>query len=490
MLSPKHARGATFLFVACCVPILLLSVFFLYPRRTPPIAISDPENKEYDAVQAKKTSTSTSTSSKPTSSPKPTAASLSTEHATQITSPAPTSTFEITYPLPEDDNTEGFLSAALGNPETRPVEADWSFDTARDGGDYGLSDSQCDAAFPQLYTELHRAVAYTHTGGNITVDDVDISWKEGGVVRAMIYNRELYIIEAKYNEGSLDIIRAFALLGSIHRAITAFDGPIPNIEFTFSVEDIANLEDPGKWPLWALARPHDKEEQWVMPDFGFWAWDTTLVGSYEQVRQGIAQQEPSILEKKPQAIWRGANLAQFNPIRQDLLDHTRDKEWADVHEVVWEKEHNEQSNQFIKIREWVENYHHLLVAEGPHQNYVQVERDFSDLSEKIETLLDDPLQVELIANNSVATFRDRYLTPAAQACYWRRLFWAWRSVSFEPQLFKKVEIPDPASGTTKMKAEWRGEPYQTYVMAAVRDLAIPPQPKKRCGWISKALRLC
>ncbi|KAL9095865.1 MAG: hypothetical protein Q9165_001862, partial [Trypethelium subeluteriae] len=133
----------------------------------------------------------------------------------------------------------------------------------------------------------------------------------------------------------------------------------------------------------------------------------------------------------------------------------------------------------IHKREWIENYHHLLVAEGPHQNYVQVERNFSDLSEKIESLLDDPLRVELIANNSIATFRDRYLTPAAQACYWRRLFWAWRSVSFEPQLFKKLEVTDPSSGVTKIKTEWRGEPYQTYVMAAVRDLAKPPQPTKR-----------
>lgn len=31
-------------------------------------------------------------------------------------------------------------------------------------------------------------------------------------------------------------------------------------------------------------------------------------------------------------------------------------------------------------------------------------------------------------------FRDRYLTPAAEACYWRRMFHAWRSViGFEPQ---------------------------------------------------------
>ena len=342
--------------------------------------------------------------------------------------------------------------------------------------------------------------------------------------------------------------RAFAILGSIHRAITAFNGLIPNIEFTFSIEDIANLEDSGKWPLWALARPHDHEEQWIMPDFGFWAWDTNLVGSYEQVRLGIAQQEPAMLEKRPQAVWRGATLSQYNSIRGDLLEVTRDKEWADVREVNWYEEPNEESNHFIKIvdhcnylfliqtegmrwryafnqnqvlqantlagisysgrlkyllncqsvsiiheRGWIENFHHLLVAEGPNQNYVEVQRNFSDLPEKVEQLLSDPERVERIANNSVATFRDRYLTPAAQACYWRRLFWAWHSVSFEPQAYQKVvTVLEKTQNITSTTLEWRGEPYQTYLMNTVRDLtpSAPSPPKRKCSWVTRTLRLC
>ena len=38
-----------------------------------------------------------------------------------------------------------------------------------------------------------------------------------------------------------------------------------------------------------------------------------------------------------------------------------------------------------------------------------------------------------IANNSVRTFRERYLTPAAEACYWRKLIKGWSEVSFEPE---------------------------------------------------------
>ena len=142
--------------------------------------------------------------------------------------------------------------------------------------------------------------------------------------------------------------------------------------------------------------------------------------------------------------------------------------------------------------EWTENYHHLLVAEGPNQNYVQVERNFSDLSEKIERLLEQPQEIERIANNSVATFRDRYLTPAAQACYWRRLFWSWRSVSFEPQLHNEVEtINDEESNLTRTKVQWRGEPYQTYLMTTIRDMKSQAKPEEKpCSWISRLLRSC
>lgn len=63
-----------------------------------------------------------------------------------------------------------------------------------------------------------------------------------------------------------------------------------------------------------------------------------------------------------------------------------------------------------------------MVDSGPYQNYVEVERDFSDLSEKIQPLVDDTNAARRIAENSARTFRERYLTPAAEACYWRALF--------------------------------------------------------------------
>lgn len=72
--------------------------------------------------------------------------------------------------------------------------------------------------------------------------------------------------------------------------------------------------------------------------------------------------------------------------------------------------------------QFIQHHHYLLVASGPNQNYVEVERDFSDLGNKIEPLIQDTEAARRIANNSVKTFRERYLTPAAEACYWRSLF--------------------------------------------------------------------
>jgi hypothetical protein len=48
-------------------------------------------------------------------------------------------------------------------------------------------------------------------------------------------------------------------------------------------------------------------------------------------------------------------------------------------------------------------------------------------------LLAHPDKVKRIADNSVKTFRERYLTPAAEACYWRQLVRAYAEVAFVPR---------------------------------------------------------
>lgn len=68
-----------------------------------------------------------------------------------------------------------------------------------------------------------------------------------------------------------------------------------------------------------------------------------------------------------------------------------------------------------------------------------------------------------IAQNSYETFYERYLTPAATSCYWRRLITAWASVQgFEPRLYNEDE------GTGK--AVLRGIPFEAYALDAFHPL--------------------
>jgi len=124
----------------------------------------------------------------------------------------------------------------------------------------------------------------------------------------------------------------------------------------------------------------------------------------------------------------------------------------------------------VHTPEWIEPHTHLFVGEGPHQNIVAVARDFADLGSKMDYLLRNPAVGQRVAQNSIAVFRDRYLTPAAQACYWRRLIRAWRDASFEPAMFEMVRGKD---GRERKKA--RGLAFETYVaeMHSDRNLTAP-----------------
>jgi hypothetical protein len=72
----------------------------------------------------------------------------------------------------------------------------------------------------------------------------------------------------------------------------------------------------------------------------------------------------------------------------------------------------------------------------------------------MEHLLNNPAEAQRIADNSVATFRERYLTPAAEACYWRSLWEGYDGVSEPPALW---------AGTGEGKKK-RGLRYETFIL--------------------------
>lgn len=72
------------------------------------------------------------------------------------------------------------------------TEADpWTFDYKRDRNDFGLNEEQCQSAFPGQYEDIERAVKVRRRWGKVTEQDLSSFDLTKGMVRAMIYNREV-----------------------------------------------------------------------------------------------------------------------------------------------------------------------------------------------------------------------------------------------------------------------------------------------------------
>lgn len=369
--------------------------------------------------------------------------------------------------------------------------SEWKFQYGRDDRNLGLNQNQCQTSFPGLFQDILRSGTYWKARGGVSAEDLDDTPLENGMAKAMIYNGELYIIATRAQGGD-NRRKIVATLSSISRALSASPDrtTIPNIEFILSVEDRIDDVNGVGHPIWTFSRKISEESAWLMPDFGFWAWGhwSNNIGPFGQAIDRVKTTETGLAfsDKERKLVWRG-KLSFAPKLRRTLLDAARNKPWGDVKELVWNRKtnfltmedhcrymfiaHVEGTYVFrstlilhlpavcllnmganmnipgrsysgsLKYRQacrsvvvahqlqYIQHYHYLLVSSGPHQNYVEVNRNFSDLSETMDSLLNDPDTAERIANNSVSTFRERYLTLAADACYWRALWNGWAAVS-------------------------------------------------------------
>ena len=226
----------------------------------------------------------------------------------------------------------------------------WKFDSLRDGFNHGLSDRQCEEAFPEYYEEINRAALFWK-GKKISQAEMSMTNRQSAV-RAMIYDRQLYIMESHMINapGIFDLSRTMAVLGSLNRAIDAHQGPLPDIEFVFTVHDIER--NPA--PAWTLCRAPENETHWVMPDFSYWSWDNTFIGSYQQFLTELKEKPIRFSDKKQQVFWRGSDTDEE---RHNLLDATRGQQWADIEPVTWGKD------PLVPIVDHC-NYQYLVQTEG------------------------------------------------------------------------------------------------------------------------------
>ena len=383
-----------------------------------------------------------------------------------------------------------YSQAPVFNPD--PL-SHWQYAYEKDSRNEGLSEDQCNAAFPGLFEDVNRGVNFWRQSGNITQQTLDEIPLTKSMTRAMIYKGNLYVIASR-SRGDDHRRKMLATLGEIHRALNAFPNrtSVPDIEFVFTIADKVEDFAGAGHPFWALTRKASEESVWLMPDFGFWAWDSIIfgqineLGSYDEIVDNALRVEKDLAfpEKKQKLIWRG-KLGLVPKLRRALLNQSKGQLWSDVKEVNSDVQDNYISlqehckYQFIahsegrsysaslKYRQacrsvilihklqWIQHHHYLLVSSGPLQNYVSVERDFSDLQEKMANLLAHPEKAQKIADNSVKTFRERYLTPAAEACYWRALWRGYAEVSDPPEFWTRR-----ADGTK----ERRGSRYESFLL--------------------------
>ncbi|KAH7038979.1 DUF821 domain protein [Macrophomina phaseolina] len=283
--------------------------------------------------------------------------------------------------------------------------------------------------------------------------------------------------------GACDKQRGLAGLANLYRAIISVPDPttIPNVEFILDTEDTPTQEMPEDRVVWAWTRPISNLSTWVAPDFDGWAFPNPDLGAYVSFRERLKFVEEPFPQKDPRAVWRGS--PHLNKRRQTLMNVTMDKEWADVQKMTDKTRlhmvefckyqfpiHTEGNSWSGRLRylqncnsavvvhqplEWQAHYYDLLIPDGPNQNFISVANDFSDLEEKIQYYRAHPDKASRVAKNSVDTFRDRYLTPAAEACYWRRMIRNWAEVqAFEPKVYEEVKEADGRTWKKQRGLDW------------------------------------
>ncbi|KXG52076.1 Lipopolysaccharide-modifying protein [Penicillium griseofulvum] len=344
-----------------------------------------------------------------------------------------------------------------------------------------LNHDECAQAFPALFDEIERAKR-DRQSRPITLKEIDSITPRNGYIRAMIYDQQLYVIAT---EGHI-YSREIATLHSLHRALISSPEKVPNIEFAFNSDD--RIEPVA---LWGYARQEEDSNIWLIPDFGYWSWPETKAGSMKEVVMKAEWAEDagglSWPKKVQKVLWRGATMGL--ELREKLIEVASSQPWADVKALNW-KDHESMTSDLKSMSEhceykylahtegnsysgrlkylqscrsviiahemaWIQHQHPLMRSSGPDQNFVTVKRDFSDLQEKINWLQTHDDDAQRIANNNVKTFREHYLTEAAEVCYWRRLIKAWAEVSdFKPEFFKKENG----------KKVWRGLPVESFFL--------------------------
>ncbi|SPO26657.1 uncharacterized protein UTRI_03948_B [Ustilago trichophora] len=348
--------------------------------------------------------------------------------------------------------------------------------TARSRNDLSLKQPKCRSEFSLLYPQLTENELLWKAKGGIRYSDVQNAAQNcrHGCVHLVIKHGQIFI-RAQVKDWQSRVRSTLQLLASAYQGASEDEKAlIEGTELVISTADFDGFTDPkgSRGAGWVLdKRTDDYSGQYLFPDFSFASWPEAGIPSYPEFRRQAEQvnAETPWRSKSNPAFWRGDALLGNNiKPRESLLSVATGpstESWSDVKRTsFWEEGpsigkivsapehcrhkfliHSEgvaysgrskfilscASTVVMHTLQWTQHFHPALISSpsSPDQNHILLTGTyFETLPATMQTLIREETDSasssglttgERIARNAKRTLTDRYLTPAATACYIR-----------------------------------------------------------------------
>ncbi|CBQ73577.1 conserved hypothetical protein [Sporisorium reilianum SRZ2] len=352
----------------------------------------------------------------------------------------------------------------------------------RKQNDLHLSQPVCRAEFSRLYPQLAANEAAWKAKGGVRFEDVQNAAQHcrHGCVHLVIRDGQIFI-RAQEKDWQSRVRSTLQLLQSAYLGASEEEREVmEGVELVISTADFDGFTDAAsRGAGWVLdKRVNDTQGQYLFPDFSFASWPEAGIPSYPEFRRAAARVNAAVpwASKANRAFWRGDALAGSSiPARESLLavaTGPATASWSDVKRTsFWESApdigsivapHDHCRHKFLIHSEgvaysgrskfvlscasavvlhalqWQQHFHPALVADplSPDHNHIRLPGTlFEHLPATMRALIAEETGLhygettgERVAKNAKRTLTDRYLTPAATACYVRAALMSYSAV--------------------------------------------------------------
>ncbi|CAO1623710.1 unnamed protein product [Sympodiomycopsis kandeliae] len=342
-----------------------------------------------------------------------------------------------------------------------------------------LNSATCQREFPLLFSQLTDNAQAWRARAGIKKSDIDGAARtcEGGCAHLLISNGQIFLrtLVHDWQSRTRAVLEQFeiAVQGATWEEKLQMEG----LELVFSAADKLGVKD-DRGAGWVLDKKvSDPAGQYLLPDFSFTAWPEAGIASYSEFRRDAAEinKEYPWTKKEDKLFWRGDPTVGAPPrinLMQQIAKPNSDL-WSDVkrtsfwetgpgispiispkdhckHKYLLHSEGNSYSGRskfilgcsstvILHELEWTQHFHPALIfAEGVDQNVIKSPGNLFDQLEELanglhtsdqQSIQENTMSIgQRIASNANRTLTNRYLSPAATACYLRAALISYNSV--------------------------------------------------------------